>query len=71
MNKHCISETEETIPFFDCFLVRIQDMFASCESGYEHNKRGLRKMEVCDQAVQDLKLVSRVDEDLGPAASSL
>ena len=71
MNKHCISETEETIPFFDRFLVRIQDMLASCESGYEHNKRGLRKMEVCDQAVQDLKLVSRVDEDLGPAASSL
>ena len=27
------------------------------------------KMEVCDQAVQDLEFVSRIDKDLGPAAS--
>ena len=26
-------------------------------------------MEVCDQAVQNLKLVSRIDKDLSPAAS--
>ena len=37
--------------------------------GYEHYESGFREMEVCDQAVQNLKFVSRIDKDLSPAAS--
>ena len=69
MNKHCISKTKEPVPLLDRLLICIQDVFPSCECGHEHDKRGFRKVEVCDQAIQDLKLVSRIDKDLSPAAS--
>ena len=69
VNKHCISKTKEPVPLLDRLLICIQDVFPSCECGHEHDKRGFRKVEVCDQAIQDLKLVSRIDKDLSPAAS--
>ena len=46
-------------------------MFSACQCGYQHDERGLRQVEVCDQAVQNLELpdgtlVSPPLEDLSP-----
>ena len=40
-------------------------MLAACQRGNQHHQSGLRQMEVCDQAVQNLEFVTRMDKDIG------
>ena len=44
-------------------------MFSACQCRYQHDECGLRQVEVCDQTVQNLELVARIDENVGPAAA--
>ena len=44
-------------------------MFSACQCGYQHDERGLRQVEVCDQAVQNLELVAWINENVRPAAA--
>ena len=69
IDKHGIAKTKEAISFLYCLLIGCHDMFPAGKGRNQHDKRGFRKVEVCDQAIQDLKLVSRIDKDLSPAAS--
>lgn len=44
-------------------------MFSACQCRYQHHQSGLWQMEVRDQAVQNLELIARIDENVGPAAA--
>lgn len=46
-------------------------MFFSGQGGDQHDKGGLREVEVGNQAVYDLEPVTGIDENIGPAASRL
>ena len=44
-------------------------MLFSSQCRYQHHQCGLRQMEIGDQSVDHLEAVTRIDKDLGPAAS--
>lgn len=44
-------------------------MVLAGERGHQHQQRGFRKMEIRDQGVHGLEAVSRIDEDVRPAAA--
>ena len=63
-DKHCVAEGEESVLFCDSFLVGGQDIFAACQRGDQHKKRGLREVEICDKGVCNLEAVTGVDKDI-------
>ena len=66
--QHRISKAEETVFCFDRLFVGRQHMLPSCQGADQHDKRRFRQVEVGDEAVQHFEPISRIDEDLGPAA---
>src|ERR1700722_12113988 len=63
--EHAVSVGEEAITCFDCVVVGCKHLLASTEGAYQHQQRGLRKVEVRQECVYDLELVSGRDEDVG------
>ena len=51
LDKHGVSKRKEAITLFHRLLISGQYMFSSRQRGYQHDQRGLRQMEVGDQAV--------------------
>ena len=44
-------------------------MIITSQRTYQHNQSAFGQMEVCNQAIQYLKLVSRIDKDAGIVAA--
>ena len=70
-DKHRITEGEEAVAFLHGNVVGVQDLFTVCECGDEHDERAFRQVEVCDQAVQRFKTITRINKNLRPATASL
>ena len=66
-----ITKGEKSVSFLDCLLISVQHMIPSRQGRYQHHQRRLRQMEVGDQSVQDLKTVTRINENVSPTASGL
>ena len=66
---HRIAKAEESIFLLNSSLVGVQNVLSSRKGGNQHNEGTLRKMEIGDQSVDHLEAVTRIDKDLGPAAS--
>lgn len=67
-DEHGIAKTKEAISFLYCLLIGCHDMFPAGKGRNQHDKRGFRQMEIRDQSIDDLELISRIDEDIRPAA---
>ena len=65
-NEHCVSKGEKPVFFLYRNPVRIHNVVIAGQRADEHDQCTLRQMEVGDQAVEHLKLESRIDEDIGP-----
>ena len=62
-DKHRIAIAEEAILFLYGELVHAQNVLPVVQRRNQHQKRGFRQMEVCNQRVDNLKLVSGIDKD--------
>ena len=69
--EHCIPKGEESILLLHRFTVGVQHIFSACKSGNEHNKRTFREMEIGDQALDTLELITGIDENIRPAGTFL
>ena len=67
-DKHRIPKTKEPIFFLHCHFICMHDFFFSGQCGHQHQQCRLRQMEICDQGIDTLELIARIDKDLGPAA---
>src|SRR5699024_6682910 len=70
LDKHGVSKRKEAITLFHRLLISRQHMLSASQGRHQHNQRRLRQMEVGNQTVQDLKAISRIDEDIRPSALS-
>ena len=62
-DKHRVAIAKETVFFFDRDPVHAQDILSVIQRRNQHQKRGLWQMEVRNQRVDNLKLVSGIDKD--------
>ena len=62
-DKHRVAIAKETVFFFDRDPVHAQNILPVVQRRNQHQKRGFRQMEVCNQRVDNLKLVSGIDKD--------
>ena len=67
--KHGIAEGEKAVFFSHSLFISCHNMLLSSQCRYQHHQCGLRQMEIGDQSVDHLEAVTRIDKDLGPAAS--
>ena len=65
-DEHRISEGEEAVAFLHGNVVGIQDLFAVCKCGDEHDERAFRQMEVCNERIHSFEFVAGIDENICP-----
>ena len=65
-DEHRISEGEEAVAFLHGNVVGIQDLFAVCKCGDEHDERAFRQMEVCNERIHSFEFVAGIDENIRP-----
>ena len=70
-NQHGIAKTKETIFFFYRSFIGMQHMLPSCQCRYQHHKCRLWQMKVCNQRINYLKLIARINKNLCPATGLL
>src|SRR6476646_1770371 len=68
-DQHRVPITVEPIPLLHRFTVRPKHPLAAGECGDEHQQRRARQMKVRDHRVDELKSVTRVDEQRRLAAA--
>ena len=67
-DKHGVAEGEEAVALPHGLGVGVQDVLAPGKGADQHDQGALRQVEVGHQGVHALEPVSRVDEDVRPAA---
>lgn len=63
-DDHGVAEREETVFFFDCLFIGVEDVFPPGECGDEHDEGAFREVEIGDQAIDALKAVAGVNESI-------
>jgi len=63
-NEHAVAVGEKTVFFFDGFGVGFEDELAVGKGGDKHDEGALREMKICQEGIDDLKLVGWVDKDI-------
>jgi hypothetical protein len=63
-NPHAIPVRKEPVSFLHGMLIRPENAFAPREGRYQHQKRGLREVEVREQGAGHAKLESGIDKDV-------
>ena len=66
-NQHTISVGKEAVFFFDGFGVGLEDEVAVGKGGDEHDQRALREVKIGEEGVDNLKVIWRVNKDIGLA----
>ena len=66
-----VAVCEETVLFFDCFLVRFHRQFVSRKGRSRHKQRALWGVEVGNQRVGDLEIELGVDKSVRPTGERL
>ena len=65
--KAGIPEAEETVLLAHRHLIRAKHVLTLRKGRNQHDEGRFRQMEVGDQRIHALKLIARIDEDIGPA----
>ena len=65
-DEHGVAVGEKAILHFHGLGIRLKHPFPARQRRDEHQQRGFRQMEVGDQAIKDMKPVSRPDKTVDP-----
>ena len=70
-DEHGITKTKKSVSFSYSFFISLQHMLPACEGADQHDQSGFRQVEICDQAVHRLKMITRINKNRSVVAAGV